>query len=73
MKINITLLYVLLETNSYQKTLRHKLVIFHVVCKAGMYAGIHYMNIILWTVKKKTKVSEVNLVKNKFMAVRIKY
>ena len=73
MKISITLLSVLLETNSYKQTLRHKLVTFHVVCQAGVCAGLHYMNLILWTVKKKTKVSEVTLVKNKFMAVRIKY
>ena len=51
-KINITLLYVILGTNCYQQTLRHKVVIFHMLYKADMYAGIHYMNLILCTVKK---------------------
>lgn len=42
--------------------------------EADMYAGIHYMNLILCTIKKNLcMVSEVNVVKNKFMAVQMKY
>lgn len=75
MKINITLLYVILKTNCYQQTLRNIVVVFLIMLyEADMYAGIHYMNLILYTIKKNLcMVSEVNVVKNKFMAVQIKY
>lgn len=52
-KINITVLYVILEINCYQQTQRNIVVIFlNMLYKVDTYAGIHYMNLLVHTVKK---------------------